>query len=277
MIKKQALKAVAALALSMTTLCAGADTLLYTGGHSLDSARLAALGHTATDIGASDASWNTAFSGGYGRFDAIVVGESSGWTSLQPSTYSAIANYVRNGGHIIVVGDHEGSTSFYNAAFGFAAAAAYGCEYDESVSSTKTAAATGTPFAAGPTSLRDLSCTGALVASTLPSSSKSFYAGAYGGTVFTSCSAEGLTGGKLTMCRSACEVQPVSPTSGAAKVYKAIYREDAPCFATTGTATSQVARTLFGSGKVDWLGWDFCCGSTAYEDDWYIVLDNALR
>ncbi|MBM3839065.1 MAG: hypothetical protein FJ398_14075 [Verrucomicrobia bacterium] len=32
-----------------------------------------------------------------------------------------------------------------------------------------------------------------------------------------------------------------------------------------------------GSGTVVWLGWDYCCGSDSFQNDWYRVLDSALH
>jgi hypothetical protein len=50
------------------------------------------------------------------------------------------------------------------------------------------------------------------------------------GPAFTTCAAEGLTGGKLTLCRKICEVdQTPTALSGLIKLYRAAYRENPPC------------------------------------------------
>ena len=34
----------------------------------------------------------------------------------------------------------------------------------------------------------------------------------------------------------------------------------------------------YGTGRLVWLGWDYCCGgSEAQNDDWYLVLDSAIK
>jgi hypothetical protein len=53
-----------------------AGQLLYTGGHGLDPGNLSAQGgYTHITIGSSDGAWTTALTGGFGAFDAIIVGE----------------------------------------------------------------------------------------------------------------------------------------------------------------------------------------------------------
>ena len=173
---------------------AEAARFLYTGGHGADLARATALGDTFQEIPADDAGWSTALSGGYGAFDAFVAGENSGNTTLSASTRSAIAAYVNNGGKVIIVGDHEGSTSFLNPVFGYSAVASYGCDYGQAVGGTKTAATVGTSFASGPPALRNLSCTGALVASSLPAGVKTMYAGDGTSLVFTASYGRGQIG-----------------------------------------------------------------------------------
>ena len=198
---------------------ANAAHFLYTGGHPIDPVRMGALGDTFTEFYPDDAGWATALSGGYGPYSAIVAGEQSGYTAISAGTKSAIASYVSGGGQVIIVNDHNGNIVFLNSVFGYSAVVAYGCDSSEGVGSSKTAAAVGTNFAAGPAQLRNLSCTAALNAASLPSGVKTMYA---------------------------------------------------------GTGTSQVFTANYGSGNMAWLGWDYCCGSTAYEDDWYIVLHETL-
>jgi hypothetical protein len=204
---------------------ANAARFLYTGGHAVDPVRTAALGDSFTEFYPNDSGWSTALRGGYGSFDAVVVGEKSRDMEISPATRSAIAAYVNGGGKVIIVGNHYGSTSFLNFVFGYSAVASYGCTDNQSVGGAKTAAAVGTNFGSGPPQLHNLSCTGALVSSTLPAAVKTMYA---------------------------------------------------------GSGTSLVFTAAYGRGQIGYLGWDLCggneeCGNNfAYEDDWYIVLHDAL-
>lgn len=176
------------------TANADAARFLYTGGHTADVARAAALGDTFTEFSPNDSGWSTALSGGYGSFDAFVVGENNGYSSISASTKSAIAAYVNGGGKVIIVGDHSGSTEFLNPVFGYSAVSSYGCTDDQSVGGTKTATAVGTNFASGPPQLHNLSCTGALVTSTLPAAAKTMYAGSGTSLVFTAAYGNGQIG-----------------------------------------------------------------------------------
>jgi hypothetical protein len=47
----------------------------------------------------------------------------------------------------------------------------------------------------------------------------------------------------------------------------------------TGTSPpgTWVFMAPFGAGTVTYLAWDFCCGTDAFQDDWYRVLDRATR
>lgn len=241
-------------AMLLVCLCAAgtadAARFMYTGGHGLDAAAVSSFGDSYFTFTPNDAGWATALSGGYGSFDAIVVGEGSGrdyGPVLSASTKSSIAAYVSGGGHVIVVNDHYGNVDFFNSVFGYMTVAAYGCISDDSVGSTKTAAATGTRYAAGPAQLHNLSCTAALNTASLPAGAVTYYAGAgtsqvvyfkYGAgqlewlgydfyasvnptyksdwytvlgktllPAFTTCAAEGYVGAKLTLCKLICEVK----------------------------------------------------------------------
>lgn len=208
-------------ALLFSASAAHAGRFLYTGGHGLDNARIAALGHTYSEFPADDAGWTAALSGAYGPFDAIVVGENSGYTPLSLATTSAIASHVSSGGRVIVASDHNGNTGFINAIFGYATTLAYGCFDDDSVAGSLQPGAVGTSFAGGPTTVGNLSCTSALNSTSVPAAARTMYAG-------------------------------------------------------PGTALAFAAD--YGSGKVVWLGWDYCCGgSVAQNDDWYLVLDNSIK
>lgn len=215
-----AARALLLLALVFTAGTAHAARFLYTSdGHPLDSARVTGLGHTFAEFRPNDAGWAGVFSGANGAFDAIVVGEGQLYNAISANTRTAIASYVSGGGRVIVVGDHQGSTTFTNSVFGYAATAAYGCSYDESFAGALQPGAVGTSFAGGPPALANLSCTGALNLSSVPAAATTIYAGA---------------------------------------------------------STSLVFAADFGAGQVVYLGWDFCCGSIANEDDWYLVLDSSL-
>jgi hypothetical protein len=45
----------------------------------------------------------------------------------------------------------------------------------------------------------------------------------------------------------------------------------------SGPEDVYVFTTAFGAGSVTYLGWDFCCGDDPVQDDWYRVLDRALK
>jgi hypothetical protein len=211
-------KGVLALGCLLTAQSAFAGHFLYTGGHEIDPDRMDMLGFSFSYLPGDDAAYEAAFSGELGSFDAIVIGESQ--PGISPTTASAIRAYVNRGGRLVVVNNHMGSTDITNQIMGYAVLDSYGCESEENVSSTlQSAAATGTAFVSGATSLRNLSCTAALVRTSLPTGAKSVY---------------------------------------------------------SGTGTSQVFTSKYGSGQFAWLGWDYCCGSSSYENDWYHVLAAAV-
>lgn len=196
-------------------------SFLYTGGHGLDDARVAALGRTYAEFTPDDAGWAAALAGVYGSFSAILVGEDSGSGSISPATQTAIASYVSGGGRIIVASDHDGNAAFLNSVFGYLTTVAYGCFDDDSVAGSLQAGAAGTSFAGGPATVGNLSCTSALDIGSVPATARTIYA-----------------------------------APGVALAFAGQY----------------------GSGRVVWLGWDYCCGgSEAQNDDWYLVLDSSIR
>lgn len=71
------------------------------------------------------------------------------------------------------------------------------------------------------------------------------------------------------------------PTVGNLSCTSALNLASVPAGAQTiyaGTGTSLAFGADYGSGRVVWLGWDYCCGgSTAQNDDWYLVLDNSIE
>lgn len=198
----------------------GPKRFLYTGGHGLNSAKLTTFGgHTFTTIGGSDAAWTNALGGGFGVFDAIIVGEGAPVPSL--ATRVAIAGYVSAGGRIIVISGHGGSEfQFLNGVFGYSTAVSSACDASEGVAGTLQSAAAGTSFAGGPATLRNLSCTTHFTSASRPASAVLMYGG---------------TTGDLAWAKQS------------------------------------------GAGTVVWLGWDYCCGSDSFQNDWYRVLDSALH
>jgi hypothetical protein len=155
---------------------AQAAHFLYTGGHTLRSQSLAALGYDFTEFTPDDAGWATALSGGDGPFDSIVVGEQQQSYPLSPSTQSSIAAYVSNGGKVVIVSDHAAALTFLNPVFNFSAVESYGCNDAEAInSSLNPVLALHSGFASGAPNLRDLSCTSAIVTSSLPVTAHSLY------------------------------------------------------------------------------------------------------
>jgi hypothetical protein len=169
-----ALLGILALALPAS---ASAARILYADGHELDPTRLATFGgHTLVDPGngalpeegfdgCSDAEWSTALA--RTDFDLLVVGENApgcidGPTDLSPGTLTAIANYVRNGKPIIVLGAHTNEADFLNAVFGFNTTNVSDTS-GETLTGTLQPSAAGTPFAGGPPTLTDPSATELLI------------------------------------------------------------------------------------------------------------------
>ena len=44
-----------------------------------------------------------------------------------------------------------------------------------------------------------------------------------------------------------------------------------------GAPVTAAFATAYGKGKLTWTGFDYCCGTEQGEQDWYIVLDSALK
>lgn len=217
--------------LALPTYASGARILYADGnGHPLDETRLATFGgHTAVDPGVvgfdacSDAEWATALA--RTDFDNLVVGETAPDQcfgtdpgDLSPNTLAAIANYVRSGKPIIVLGAHAHEADFLNAVFGFNTTNEVS-DSSETLIGTLQPSAAGTPFAGGPATVTDVSGTNIL-------------SGTPGTTIY----------------------------SGPEGVWAFM--------------------VPFGAGSVTYLGWDFCeggCGEVINEENWYRVLDRALR
>jgi hypothetical protein len=145
---------------------ASAARILYADGHELDATRLATFGgHTAVDPpgvqgfdGCSDAEWATALA--RTDFDLLIVGENAPrcGTPLSPGTLAAIANYVRGGKPIVVLGAHADEAAFLNAVFGFNTTNVSDTS-SETLTGTLLPSAAGTPFAGGPPTVTDVSGT----------------------------------------------------------------------------------------------------------------------
>jgi hypothetical protein len=200
---------------------ASAARILYASGHDLNPDKLSMFGgNTVVSPGAegfdacSDSEWAAAL--GRTDFDVLMVGENAADTcTLSDATLNSIANYVRGGKPIIFTGAHADEADFLNKIFGFNTTNVSDTSSEELIG-TLQPSATGTPFAGGPPTLRDLSGTELL--SGTPGTT--LYSGPEGTWVFT---------------------------------------------------------VPFGSGVVTYLGWDFCCGNDAFQDDWYRVLNSATK
>ena len=145
---------------------ASAARILYSSGHDLDPARLAAVtsstfappGEVGFD-GCSDAAWGAALA--QTDFDVLMIGEDAPGcfeTDLSATTLTAISDYVKGGKPVIITGAHEDEAPFINAVFGFNTANVSHSS-DEAITGTLQPGAAGTPFAGGPPSLTDLSAT----------------------------------------------------------------------------------------------------------------------
>jgi len=166
---------------------AQAAHFLYTGGHSLRAQSLVALGYTYSEFTPDDAGWSTALSGGNGPFDAIVVGEQQSSYTISATTQGNIAAYVSGGGKLVIATDHASALSFLNPVFSYSAVQSYGCGSDESVGSSLVGSLVlHSGFISGAPNLRNLSCTSALVTTSLPSTAQKFYQGPGTTQAFTS-------------------------------------------------------------------------------------------
>jgi hypothetical protein len=143
------------LALAVLAVCfalpasASASRVLYASGHTIDANRLATFGGhtlTATFDGESDSEWAAALA--RTDFDILIVGEDAPRASLSPDTLTAIANYVRNGKPIIIVGAHTDEVDFLNTVFGFSTTNVSDTE-NAGLTGTVLPSAAGTPFAGG--------------------------------------------------------------------------------------------------------------------------------
>ena len=155
-----------------------AGRFLYTNGHTIDASRAMTFGgRTFTQIGGSDSSWTNALAGGFGAFDAFVVGEGTSVPSA--SVRSAVNSYVANGGVVIVLGSHGGPESaFLNTVFGYSTVVQAGCISDLSIAGTLQPAAAGTPFAGCPTTMQNSSCTTHFTHGSAPAAAQVMYADA---------------------------------------------------------------------------------------------------
>ena len=134
-------------------------------------AALEAGGNTVTPfVGVDASSWNAALAGK----QVLVIPEQENGTiapALAAGAVTAVQNFVSGGGTLIVADDYS-STTFLNAVFGFSIVR----DGSGSSSHLNAAAAAGTPFAGGPSTLPDNDATdGGAVTSSLPAGAKCLY------------------------------------------------------------------------------------------------------
>jgi hypothetical protein len=133
---------------------------------------ISALGHTVTPF--TDIS-GPGFTGATAGQDALVIPELEHGDlapDLTPDAEAAIRNFVAGGGELVVNGRLARSDAFLNAVFGFSTVADF---TDGSTTITKQAAATGTEFDGGPTTLPILSATRGLRLTDLPAGAANVY------------------------------------------------------------------------------------------------------
>jgi PEP-CTERM motif len=114
-------------ALSLTG--AQAAVILYTSGHGINTAAATAGGVTlATGVSTSGISTSggalgvaLAGGGGYGAFDAVVIGENLG--GMDAAARTAFTSYISSGGHGVVLGAHGSEAAFLNSTFGLSVTA----------------------------------------------------------------------------------------------------------------------------------------------------------
>ena len=143
------------------------------------TSQLGALGHSTTLFsGTSDADWSSAL----GSTGALVIpelenGNLSG--SLSAATKSSVSSFVSGGGNLVVAGSHTAyGLDLLNSIFGWSL---IGTTHSFS-SSSLTAAAAGTDFAAGPASLDGLNATWHITGG-IPAGATSIYSDSTGTTV----------------------------------------------------------------------------------------------
>lgn len=158
-------------------LMAGTHDMEFGNNRNSPNVGIDGLGHVYTKFSNSIFNWSSVLSSG---FDAIVIEENGGTNA----TSVAIANYITNGGRVIVAGytgvngnssSCTGSNSLYGALFGVPYSTQ--CSYIDGNNSgiySATAAILGTTFAGGPSGLSGPSSVHAIT-STLAANSTVFY------------------------------------------------------------------------------------------------------
>ena len=120
-IKTLSLAFVVSMAMSMSV---GATTIIYAVGHNVD-VTAAALGDVFLAAGnpaggfpmsSLDDAIGDGFTGIYGAYDALVLGEDA---SLSAASITAIQNFTNAGGHTVVLGAHGSEVGRLNALFGY--------------------------------------------------------------------------------------------------------------------------------------------------------------
>ncbi len=103
----------------------------------------------------------------------------------------------------------------------------------------------------------------------------------YATTIAYGCGYDDSVAGSLQPAASGSTFGGGPTTVGNLSCTSALNLASVPASARTiyaGSGTSLAFAGNFGSGRVVWLGWDFCCGgSVAQVDDWYLVLDNSIK
>jgi len=109
--------------LVVTAQQAPAATILYTSGHVIDTVAAGlggvtlAAGNPTSGFFPDTPSLTAALGGGFGAYDALVIGEANGIIDAAGKT--AILNYANSGGHVVVLGAHGAEVSFLNSTFGY--------------------------------------------------------------------------------------------------------------------------------------------------------------
>lgn len=121
-------------ALSITG--AQAAVILYVSGHDINTTAATAGGVTlatgvsTSGISASGGALGVALAGGggYGAFDAVVIGENLG--GMDAAARTAFTSYISSGGHGVVLGAHGSEAAFLNSTFGLSVTETSGfCSY----------------------------------------------------------------------------------------------------------------------------------------------------
>jgi Ca2+-binding RTX toxin-like protein len=258
--------------------------VLHASGHSLDETLLATFGgHTLVDEfdGSSDPEWSQALA--RTDYDVLVVAENAPGAGLDPATLGSIANYVRGGRLIVILGAHGDENDFLNDIFGFSTTNE-ATDSSESLTATLQPGAAGTPFAGGPATL--LSPNNTQILGSTPG--KTIYAGTEGVWVFQAGFGSGFVNflswdfcGNFDGCTTTTSVEddwyrvldralqfpvnpaPPAPPTGTCRGLTATIVGTAGNDVLTGTPGRDVILGLEGNDALTGLGGnDVICGAT---------------